>query len=143
MQQRTTGIAKAALSFLALLVLTHRACAQNASKVDIPGYGDKYSVFVKQLEAGQTNINYTEFRQSFLESEQFRASSNQKPDLGALRKTMHELMKTSNYAEVIEVANKMLNIDYTDMEAHKVLRQTYKILGDAANAKKYHDIEFG
>jgi len=143
MQQRTTGIAKAALSFLALLVLTHRACAQNASKVDIPGYGDKYSVFVKQLEAGQTNINYTEFRQSFLESEQFRASSNQKPDLGALRKTMHELMKTSNYAEVIEVANKMLNIDYTDMEAHKVLRQAYKILGDDANAKKYHDIEFG
>lgn len=143
MQQRTTGIAKAALSFLALLVLTHRACAQNASKVDIPGYGDKYSVFVKQLEAGQTNINYTEFRQSFLESEQFRASSNQKPDLGALRKTMHELMKSSKYAEVIEVANKMLNIDYTDMEAHKVLRQTYKILGDAANAKKYHDIEFG
>ena len=143
MQQRTTGIAKAALSFLALLVLTHRACAQNASKVDIPGYGDKYSVFVKQLEAGQTNINYTEFRQSFLESEQFRASSNQKPDLGALRKTMHELMKSSKYAEVIEVANKMLNIDYTDMEAHKVLRQAYKILGDDANAKKYHDIEFG
>src|SRR5438034_4994163 len=142
-QPRTTGIAKAALSFLALLVLTHRACAQNASKVDIPGYGDKYSVFVKQLEAGQTNIKYTEVRQSFLESEQFRASSNQKPDLDALKKTMHELMKSSKYAEVIEVANKMLNIDYTDMEAHKVLRQAYKILGDDANAKKYHDIEFG
>jgi hypothetical protein len=37
----------------------------------------------------------------------------------------------------------MLSIDYTDMEAHKILRQTYKILGDTVNAKKYHDIEFG
>jgi hypothetical protein len=121
----------------------HHAWAQSASKVEIPGYGDKYSKFVKQLEDGQTNINYTEFRQSFLESEQFRATGNQKPDLDALRKAMHELMKGSKYPEIIDVANKMLSIDYTDMEAHKILRQTYKILGDTANAKKYHDIEFG
>jgi hypothetical protein len=142
-RQRTTNIAKAALSFLALLVFAHRAYAQSASNVDISGYGDKYSRFVKQLEAGQTNVNYTEFRQSFLESEQFSAATNQKSDLAALRKTMHELMKRSKYAEIIDVANKMLSIDYTDMEAHKVLRQTYKILGDTANEKKYHDIEFG
>ena len=37
----------------------------------------------------------------------------------------------------------MLSIDYTDMEAHKSLHQTYKILGDMPNSKKYHDIEFG
>jgi hypothetical protein len=29
------------------------------------------------------------------------------------------------------------------MEAHKILQQTYKILGDAPSQKKYHDIEFG
>jgi hypothetical protein len=37
----------------------------------------------------------------------------------------------------------MLSIDYTDMEAHKILHQTYKILEDMPNSKKYHDIEFG
>ena len=37
----------------------------------------------------------------------------------------------------------MLGIDYTSMKAHKYLQQTYKILGDTLNYKKYHDIEFG
>jgi len=56
---------------------------------------------------------------------------------------MHELMKNSQYSEIIDVANKLLSIDYTDMEAHKILRQTYKALGDTANERKHHDIEFG
>jgi hypothetical protein len=142
-RQRTTNIAKTVLSCLAVLVLSHRACAQNSSKVAVPGYDDKYSKLVKQLEAGQTNINYTEFRESFLESEQFRTANKQKPDLSALRKAMYELMKKSKYAEVIDVTKRMLSIDYTDMGAHKILQQTYKILGDTANRNKYHDIEFG
>ena len=104
---------------------------------------DKYSKLVKHLEAGRTDINYTEFRVSFLESKQFRTIGSRKPDLDTLRKEMHRLMQKSKYPEIIEVGKKMLNIDYTDMEAHKILRQTYKILGDGANEKKHHDIEFG
>jgi len=128
---------------LAVLVLSHPAWAQDGSKVAVPGHNDKYSKLVEKLEAGQTNINYREFRESFLESEQFKVVSTQKPDLGTLRQAMHELMKKSKYAEVIDVAKKMLSIDYTDMEAHKILQQTYKIQGDALNRNKYHDIEFG
>lgn len=142
-RQRTKKLERTVLSCLAALVLSHRACAQNSSTVVVPRYDDKYSKLVKQLEAGQTNINYTEFRESFLESEQFRVVGKQKPDLGTLRQAMHELMKKSKYAEVIDVTKKMLSIDYTDMEAHKILQQTYKILGDTANRNKYHDIEFG
>ena len=56
---------------------------------------------------------------------------------------MHDLMRKSKYAEIIDITKKMLSIDYTDMEAHKSLHQTYKILGDVPNSKKYHDIEFG
>jgi hypothetical protein len=56
---------------------------------------------------------------------------------------MHELMLKSKSVEIIDVTKKMLSIDYTDMEAHKILHQTYKLLGDAPNSKKYHDIEFG
>ena len=52
-------------------------------------------------------------------------------------------MKKSNYSEIIDAANKMLSIDYTDMEAHKILRQTYNALGDTANEKKHHDMESG
>ena len=37
----------------------------------------------------------------------------------------------------------MLSIDYTSMIAHKILRQTYNIIGDTLNAKKYKTIQFG
>ena len=140
---KTTSLAKAVFPYFAVLVLADFARAENRSGVVVPGYRDKYSGFVPQLEAGQTNINYTEFRESFLESEQFKTASKQKPDLNTLRKEMHELMRKSKSAEIIDITKKMLSIDYTDMEAHKILHQTYKILGDAANSKKYHDIEFG
>lgn len=134
---------KAFLPYLAALLLPNPTLAENHSSVAVPAYHDKYAKFVKQLEAGNTNINYTEFRESFLESEQFKAAATQTTDLSALRKRMHELMRKSKYAEIIDVTKKMLSIDYTDMEAHKILHQTYKILGNAPNSKKHHDIEFG
>ena len=136
-------MAKFVLSFFAALMLGHGAFAGNEAKIVIPAFDDKYSGFVRQLEAGQTDINYTEFRNSFLESEQFKVIANQNPDLQTLRTTMRELMKSSKYPEIIDVTKKMLSLDYTNMEAHKILQQTYKILGDTGNAKKYHDIEFG
>jgi hypothetical protein len=126
-----------------MVSLSHVLFARDATAVVVPNYGDKYSKFVKQLEGGDTNIDYGAFRESFLESEQFKTAGKQQSDLGMLRKKMHELMKNSQYSEIIDVANKLLSIDYTDMEAHKILRQTYKALGDTANERKHHDIEFG
>jgi hypothetical protein len=142
-RHRKRNIETVVVSCVAVLALSQHALAENTPKVVVPGYGDKYSRLVKQLEGGQTNINYAEFRESFLESEQFKAVSKHKPDLNTLRKELHELMKQSKYAEIIDVTKKMLSIDYTDMEAHKILQQTCRILGDTANRNKYHDIEFG
>ena len=142
-RRKTRNLAKAFFPYFAVLVLAHSALAENRSGVVVPGYRDKYSAFVTQLEAGQTKINYTEFRESFLESGQFKGAGKQQPDLSTLREEMHELMRKSKYPAIIDITKKMLSIDYTDMEAHKILHQTYKILGDMPNTKKYHDIEFG
>jgi Domain of unknown function (DUF4919) len=141
--QRTEIIATGVVSCLAAVVLSHAASAQNNSKVVVPAYNDKYSQLVKKLEAGNTTINYAELRENFLESEQFKTANRQNSDLSSLRKAMHGLMNKSKPAEIIDVAKKILSIDYTDMEAHKILRQAYKILGDTANSTKHHDIEFG
>ena len=143
MKKKQRAISPAIFSCFVALVVSHATCAEISPSVAVPPYHDKYSKLVNQLEAGQTNINYSEFRESFLESEQFKAASRQKPDLNTLRKEMHDLMQKSKSAEIIGVTKKMLSIDYTDMEAHKILHQTYKIIGDTANSKKYHDIEFG
>ena len=134
---------KVVLLMVTMLSLTLLSYGADSTAVIVPNAGDKYSKLVKQLEAGDTNINYQDFRESFLESEQFKNAGKPKTDLGTLRKELYELMKGSKYSDIVDVANKMLSVDYTDMEAHKILRQTYKILGDTASERKHHDIEFG
>ncbi len=127
--------------YLTTLILLQTAFVfgQDA-KVEIPNFGDKYSEYVKQLESGDTNIDYADFRNSFLESKQFGKKSTNYDDL---RKKVYTEIKNKNYNEVIRLTKAMLSIDYSSMFAHKYLQQTYKILGDMANANKYHDIEFG
>ena len=97
---------RALACLLMLLLACHSALSQNSGTVAIPGFDDKYSKIVRQLEAGQTTIDYREFRESFLDSEQFKAAGKQSADLDTLRKTMHELMKKSAYAEVVDAAKK-------------------------------------
>jgi hypothetical protein len=60
-----------------------------------------------------------------------------------LKDEMYKQMDSANYQEVILITKKMLSIDYTSMIAHKILRQTYKIIGDTTNAAKYKAIQFG
>src|SRR5262249_46582933 len=133
MERSPNSLWKTLLACLAMLTPSYNALAQNSSTVAVPHYDDKYSNLVRQLESGQTNINYHEFRDSFLESERFKVASREKQNLDNLRKTMHDLMKNSQYADIVDVTKKMLSLDYTDMEAHKILQQTYKILRDTPN----------
>lgn len=110
-------------------------------KVEIPQFNDKYSKYVAQLESGDVNIDYTDFRDSFLDSKQFRKKRRSNYD--SLKSMTYSEIKKKDYEQVIKITKAMLSIDYTSMFAHKYLQQTYKILGDTVNQKKYHDIEFG
>jgi hypothetical protein len=129
--------------FLFTFFLTVTSFGQSNIDVTVPSFADKYSEFIKQLEAGQTDINYREFRESFIESEQFKIASKKSQEFDSLKKEMYSLMSKKNYQEIIGVTKRMLSIDYTSMIAHKILRQTYNIIGDTANAAKYKTIQFG
>lgn len=110
------------------------------SKIEIPPFKDKYSNYVEQLENGKTDIDFTDFRNSFLESKQY---DNKGTNYDDLKKQVFAEIKNKNYQEVIKLTKAMLSIDYTSMFAHMYLQKTYKILGDTLNRDKYHDIEFG
>ncbi|MGH2566558.1 MAG: DUF4919 domain-containing protein [Ginsengibacter sp.] len=122
-----------------LLLKSSFAFSQD-TKIEIPKFKDKYSAYVKQLEDGKTDIDFTDFRNSFLDSEQFGKKGKNYDDL---RKQVYEAIKSKDYKKVLELTKGMLSIDYTSMFAHKFLNQTYKVLGDTVNSAKYHDIEFG
>jgi hypothetical protein len=128
---------------LTFLLVTNCLIAQTTSEIIIPPYKDTYSELIKRMESGDTNIDYRKFRESFIESKQFIVASAEKKTFDSLKKEMYAQMKESNYPEILAITKAMLSINYTSLLAHKILRQTYKIIGDTINAKKYHDIQFG
>ena len=116
---------------------------QDEVQVQIPAFKDKYCSFIRQLEAGETDIDYQEFRFSFIESKQFPVASGRMHEFDSLQREMYKQMNLSAYPEIIKITKQMLSIDYTSMIAHKILRQTYKAIGDTVNAAKYKSIQFG
>jgi hypothetical protein len=114
------------ISSIFAFLLTAASYGQTTSEINVPTFGDKYAAFVKKLESGQTDINYKEFRESFIESEQFKLASKKSKEFDSLKKEMYAEMDKENFQEVISVTKKMLSIDYTSLIAHKILRQTYK-----------------
>jgi hypothetical protein len=111
-----------------------------SGKIEIPPFKDKYSSYVEQLEGGKTDINYTDFRNSFLDSKQYNKKGE---NYDSLKKLVYAELKNKNYEGVVRLTKAMLSIDYTSMFAHMYLQKTYKILGDTVNRNKYHAIEFG
>ena len=134
---------KSTLLFLTIILTSICSFGQTTPEVTIPDFNDKYCDYIKKLEAGQTDIDYQDFRFSFIESEQFKIASKKSTDFDSLKKEMYVQMDKSNYQEIIKITKQMLSIDYTSMTAHKILRQTYKIVGDTINAAKYKTIQFG
>jgi hypothetical protein len=132
-------IKKRAIIPIVLFLQTLIAFGQDGD-IKIPDFNDKYSNYVKQLENGKTDIDYTDLRNSFLESNQF---SKNGMNYDSLRKKVYTAIKDNNYQRVISLTKAMLSIDYTSMFAHMYLQKTYSILGDTINRNKYHDIEFG
>ena len=134
---------KTSLFTFTFLLTAFFSFGQTISEVSIPSFNDKYSEFVKQLESGQIDINYKDFRESFIESDQFKIASKRSTEFDSLKKEMYSLMTKKDYLGIIKVTKEMLSIDYTSMIAHKILRQTYKITGDTISASKYKTIQFG
>ena len=69
----------------------------------IPKFNDKYSDFVQQLETGNTDIDYTAFRNSFPDSKQFNVKSERRKEYDSLKKEVYKAIDKSDYQEVIKL----------------------------------------
>ncbi len=129
--------------FITILLLFNFTIVIGQTEIKVPEFDDDYSKNVQMLENGETDIDYKLFRESFIESNQFKIASEKSTEFRDLKKQMYRQMSESKYDSIITTTKKMLSIDYTSMTAHKILRQTYKIVGDSLNAEKYKTIQFG
>lgn len=128
---------------LCFILLSLYSSGQKQESITVPAFNDTYSEYIQKLESGQTDIDYKAFRFSFIESKQFKEAGKKASEISDLKEDMYKQMKNKNYDEIIHITKQILSIDYTDMMAHKILRQTYKVVGDTVNAAKYKTIQFG
>ncbi|WP_158850454.1 DUF4919 domain-containing protein [Algibacter sp. L1A34] len=129
--------------FITIIILFNFNIIIGQTEIIVPEFDDNYSKTVQILEKGKTDIDYKSFRESFIESKQFKIASEKSIEFKELKKKMYLQMSESKYESLINTTKKMLSIDYTSMTAHKILRQTYKIVGDTINEGKYKTIQFG
>lgn len=71
-------------SLLALLLLFAYICPAQTASVKIHTTNDKYARYVQQLESGKTDIDYADFRNSYLASKQYTWGSS---SVDSLKKT--------------------------------------------------------
>ncbi len=130
-------------SIIICLLIRGLCCSAQTSNIAIPKFNDKYSQTVAKLESGNTDIDYREFRFSFLESKQYDYAQESFKLFDSLKKELFNQVEKRNSSKVVSISETLLSIDYTYLWAQKYLYQTYRIIGDSVNMKKYKRIELG
>jgi len=110
-----------------------------AEAVSIPHDGDTYSLLVARAEQDDQTVDFRALRRAWMDS----AARKRRQPTDELRKAMFEAANARRDAEVAAKARAILAQDYTDLYAHKFLRQACAAMGDAACAAHEHFVEFG
>ena len=121
---------------IAALLLCTGAQAEN---IQLPADGDTYSALVAKAAAHDDSVDFRALRVAWLDSKA-RARAG---DTDQLREEMFAAVRDKDGARVRDKAEKILSIDYTDLMAHKMLRQACATLKDDACAELHHFVEFG
>jgi len=137
----TGGMRIAALFVVAVLGAALAACAhsQDSGAISTPHDNDEYSRLVAATEAGDTAVDFRALRLAWLES----AARKGRAPIDGLTKTMLQAAQARENAKVRDTARAILSIDYTNLAAHKYLRQACKILREDSCSDHEHFVEFG
>jgi hypothetical protein len=123
------------------------AAADDASAADIrlPADGDTYSALVARAAAHDDTVDFQALRYAYLNSAAEHRAANAMNDIAQWQREMMTAAsgQTVDAATVRDRAEKILSLDFTDMLAHKYLRQSCELLHDAACADLHHFLEFG
>jgi len=134
-QQSFKGMLQKMMLFIFLIASNGIVNAQH--KDSIPAY----STFLKEIEEGDLDIDYRQFRISYIYSKEFKNKTD--ANYYNLKDEVFKYIQKKRYKKILDVCHRMLKVDYTSMFAHKYIQQTAKIIGDTLQYKKHHDIEFG
>ncbi len=114
-----------------------------AGDIKLPADSDDYSALVAKAAAHDAGVNFRALRLAFLDSKAGARAANASETFDKLRSDLYAAVRKHDDAAVRAAAEQMLSIDYTDLEAHKMLRQACSLLKDEACAELHYFIEFG
>jgi len=98
----------------------------------------QYAQLVNKLKNDDTNIDFGQLRMAYAASPGYDFDTDSEA-----RKSMFAALQKQDYKRAIGVAEKALDQDYVDIDAHFVLEQAYKALGDDKQAAFHHAVVKG
>jgi hypothetical protein len=119
---------------LFLLLFSAAASAQKPSKD-----GKEYDALVAKLKAGDTSIDFKALRIAFTQSNGYSPYGGGSDDV----KAAFAALEKKDYKSAKSKAEKALNDDYIDMDAHVAALLAYKGLGDASKESFHKAIYLG
>jgi hypothetical protein len=112
----------------------------SAPQIVLPNDGDEYSSLVARAVAEDHSIDFRALRFAWLKS---NAHKGGHADETALESNLFDAARGGNDVRVREAAVKLLSVNYINMFAHAVLRQSCAKLHDDPCVQQHHFIEFG
>ena len=111
----------------------------------VTSYADEYektcSEILNKVKKGETAVDYAALRQNCGRTSWYVQRKQTKID--KIRKEMYAAADVKNYAEVKKLAKSILDINYLNMTAHRMLSWASEALGDSVESKRHLDIEIG
>ena len=133
----------AAVAALVILVSGAAAAAPRTQNIELPNDGDEYSALVTRAAAHDDSVDFRALRIAYLSSAAFKRAGAAFDKLRDLQSQMNAAMQSDDAKTVRDKAEQILSLDFTDLYAHKLLRQSCALLHDDVCAELHHFIEFG
>ena len=134
------------LALTLLLGMPAQGADAPASGVQLPNFGDDYSALAARAAAHDESIDFRALRLAFLKSPAYQKVGVATASLAQLNREMVDAthQPVSVGAPIVrQKAEQFLSIDYIDINAHKLLRQSCAALKDDACVEANHFVEFG
>lgn len=108
-------------------------------------YADEYektcSEILNKVKSGKTAVDYAALRQNCGRTSWY--VQRKQTQIDKIRKEMFEAANAGKHEEVKKLAQFILDLNYLNMTAHKMLSRSLEALGDSVGAKRHLDIEIG
>ncbi len=119
-----------------ILIMTFVAASLWAQAPDVDSTQSKqtgkYSDLLERLQAADMTINFSELRQSYVQSDEYKPYRD---DILENQTKMQKALKKGNFAEARTAAESILKKEYLNLEAHLICRVSSDSLGETGRAE--------